>query len=327
VTSSVQHNLLLIGNAQGDLIIGPMDNWPEPGTETIYPLSDFRPGGSAGNTALALNALRMPYRLISAVGNDNNGRWLMQTFGMQGKPWEVIDAPTTVSVGIVHKNKERTFLTTTGHLDAFASEHILAGLQEIPTGGGTALLAGVFLSPPLIKEYDSLIDKLASRGYTLAIDTGWPDGGWTEEIRSTVMGWFERCGHILINDKEAEALTGEADPRKAAQKLVDNLPGKCTVIIKCGADGALAQKGGALHQAAAPVIDPFDTIGAGDGFNGGYLYGLLRNGDLEYALRCGVVTASTAVNSFPRRYLDAKELAAHLSCDCYKKYETESPRP
>ncbi len=310
-------NLLLIGNAQGDLIIGPMEHWPEPGTETIYPLSDLRPGGSAGNTALALNALKLPYKLISAVGNDSNGRWLMQTFGMQGKPWEIINAPTTVSVGIVHADKERTFLTTTGHLDVFASEHILAGLEEIPVGGGIALLAGVFLSPPLIQEYDGLIEKLSRRGYTLAIDTGWPDGGWSDELRSMVMGWFAHCGHILINDKEAEALTGQSDPKQAAKILKNRLPKECAIVIKCGGNGAMVQNGSQFHTFAAPAIDPFDTIGAGDGFNGGYLYGLLTCADpatrLDHALRCGVLTASTAVNSFPRRYPDADELAQLLA--------------
>lgn len=316
-------NLLVIGNTQGDLIIGPMEHWPEPGTETIYPLSDLRPGGSAGNTALALNALKFPYRLISAVGNDYNGRWLRQTFGMEGRPWEIIEAPTTLSVGIVHTDKERTFMTTTGHLKEFSTSHILAGLEEVPEGGGIALLSGVFLSPPLIPEYDRLMEKLAEHGYDMAIDPGWPDGGWDDALRTRVMGWFERCKHILINDKEAEALTGYSTPERACRELADLLPQGCSVIIKCGGNGAMVQNGSQFYTAAAPVIEPFDTIGAGDGFNGGYLYGLLtcdnQAAQLEHALRCGVLTASTAVNSFPRRYPDAKELGQMLA-----NYEKEA---
>ena len=108
------------------------------------------------------------------MGNDYNGRWLRQTFGMEGRPWEIIEAPTTISVGIVHTDKERTFMTTTGHLKEFSTSHILAGLEEVPEGGGIALLSGVFLSPPLIPEYDRLMEKLAAHGYDMAIDPGWP---------------------------------------------------------------------------------------------------------------------------------------------------------
>ncbi len=297
--------LLIIGNVNVDFIIGPLASWPEIGTETVLPMSDLRPGGSAGNSALALKGLGAPFTLVSAVGRDRIGSWLARNFDESAESWITIDAPTTVTIGIVHEDGERTFLTTYGHLESFTIDHILPSLNARPSGGGIALLSGVFLSPLLQARYGELIHRLHQLGYSLAIDPGWPTGGWSDAVRRESFEWFSQCRHVLINEKEALALTSEETVKTAAAVLGERLSSRCSVVIKNGPDGALVQQGSDVHTTPAPVVDPFDTIGAGDCFNAGYLHAIGEGRPPRDAIEAGVRTASAAITSFPRRYPDA----------------------
>ncbi len=303
-----ESRLLIIGNVNVDFIVGPLAPWPEIGTETVLPMSDLRPGGSAGNSALALNSLGIPFSLVSAVGGDRIGTWLARNFGEEADSWATIDAPTTVTIGIVHEDGERTFLTTYGHLESFTIDHILPSLDELPAGGGIALLSGVFLSPLLQARYGELIERLHQSGYSLAIDPGWPTAGWSDSVRRESFEWFSRCSHILINEKEALALSNEETVAGAAAVLVERLPNRCTVVVKNGPRGALVQRGSDVHTIRAPEVNPFETIGAGDCFNAGYLHAIGEGRPPREAVEAGVRTASAAITSFPRRYPDAKAI-------------------
>ncbi len=295
--------LLIIGNVNVDLVLGKIDQWPEIGTETILPMSDFRPGGSAGNTALALKGLGKPFTLLSAVGNDDIGAWLSSKYGEDSICWPKIEAPTTITTGIIHETSERTFFTSTGHLEHFSVDHILPFL-DMGSDNSIALLSGVFLSSLLKENYNSLIDRLIELNYKIAIDPGWPSEGWSDSICKETYSWFEKCTYILINDKEACGLTRENDPQNALATISEKLSKQAIIVIKNGSKGAFLYSDGKTEQADAPNVDPFDTIGAGDCFNAGFL-SHIGNGYNEIdALQAGVLTASSAIATFPRSYMD-----------------------
>lgn len=52
--------LYIAGNYNIDLIMGTLAHWPLPGTEVMLEHSALRPGGSAGNCALAAAAMQIP---------------------------------------------------------------------------------------------------------------------------------------------------------------------------------------------------------------------------------------------------------------------------
>ena len=52
-----QQPLTIIGDVGLDLLMGPISQWPRVGTETLMERSELRPGGSAGNAALAVSYL------------------------------------------------------------------------------------------------------------------------------------------------------------------------------------------------------------------------------------------------------------------------------
>ena len=65
-----------------------------------------------------------------------------------------------------------------------------------------------------------------------------------------------------------------------------------TVAIKRGADGAVARKGADRVEIPAIPSEIIDTVGAGDSFDAGFVYGHLQNWGLEKTLKFAVICGS-----------------------------------
>lgn len=184
--------------------------------------------------------------------------------------------------------------------------------------GGGALLdmmchcveVGRFLLPQLRAFYPSLLSELRDRGYNIALDTGWPPEGWTPAARREVAGWIAQCDHLLVNETELLHLTSESDLNRAISAVEPLLRADATLVVKLGANGALGRQGGAACSAMAPEVAPFDTIGAGDSFNAGYLHARLSGCDLTTSLDAGCTVASSIISRFPRHAILPGELAS-----------------
>ncbi|OLV19458.1 carbohydrate kinase family protein [Deinococcus marmoris] len=292
-------DLVILGNINVDLILGPLDGWPGRGTEVLVEELQWRVGGNAGNAAAACAALGTDHAVISTAGDDLAGKWLQQQLPTGQVTWLPCDGPTSVTVAVTHSDGERTFITQLGHLAALA----WADLRPHVPASRFALLAGGFLTPALRREYPEILTWFGRSGTQVALDMGWPDGGYTPGLRREVLCWLPRTHHLLINDLEALALTGETDLRCAVECLASHLHPDGTLVIKRGAEGVLLHHGGQVSTHAAPAIQVSDTVGAGDIWNAAYLDALSRAEGTEAAAGFAVQVASTAVSTSPRRYL------------------------
>lgn len=295
--------LAVIGNVNVDLILGPTAPWPAPGTEVIVDHDELRVGGAAGNTALAWNALGIEYSIAANIGSDQFGTWLRDAFGARASRWPVRPEATTLSVGITHPDGERTFFTTRGHLPHFCLADVLDNLDGRLLAGGYALLCGSFLTGELTADYGAIFAWGDKHDITIVLDTGWPLDGWTIKNRQSARQWLGRSGCVLMNEVETTTLTEIADPVEAARSLKAGMPNGAIVVVKCGADGAIAiGPDGQLFRAPAPMVKVVDTIGAGDVFNAGFLATLAEGRPLQTCLEAGVYVASQAISTLPRSY-------------------------
>lgn len=105
---------------------------------------------------------------------------------------------------------------------------------------------------------------------------------------------------FVPNQLEALTLTGAADAEEALIRLARHVR---TVVIKCGADGAIAMHEGQRYAMPAPEVAVVDTTGAGDSFNAGLVYGMLRGVPFERSLLCAVMCGSLATTDYGGRAL------------------------
>lgn len=305
-------HLLIIGDICVDLILGELAEWPQRGTETLLDYHDLRAGGAAANSALAAYYLGAQPRLVSATGDDFFGQWLSQQMHKLGGQLATVAGATTVTVGLVHADSERTFLTTQGHLNQIAYDTVLAQLPTDVSAGSLALLSGVFLTPALRRDYLPLIRHLQQAGYQIALDTNWPGEGWSAALRSEVLSWLAHCDHLLLNELEIKHLAQHDDVQLALGQLQTVLKPGASLVVKQGAEGAIGIQNQQQVCVPTSTVKVHDTIGAGDTFNAAYLLARLAGANLEQALQSGCLTASAIVARAKRSEIQAGEFAAFL---------------
>ncbi|TKT69318.1 carbohydrate kinase family protein [Aquamicrobium sp. LC103] len=293
-------SILVLGNVNVDLVLGEVDGWPAVGTEIMVERSEMRPGGSAGNSALALAGLGVAHRLLASTGNDPNGTWLRGQFASDGCDWLIDDCDTTITVGIVHKGGDRAFFTTPGHLQKAPLDDLVARLPAAPREGAMAIVSGGFLMPQICAGTERLLAELSGRGWLTAIDPGWPPQGWTGETVELMGGWLRLADFALLNSEEAAGYARGDDD--AARRIASGLRPRQTLVVKEGARGVRAFHAGGEIAVEAPAVRVIDTVGAGDTFNAAFMASLVSGANLKTALRHGVVTASRAISTFPRSY-------------------------
>jgi sugar/nucleoside kinase (ribokinase family) len=91
---------------------------------------------------------------------------------------------------------------------------------------------------------------------------------------------------FLPNDAEACSLTKAANVDQAAILLSGRVD---TLAIKLGAKGALGVTKVKKVKVPSIPVAVVDTVGAGDSFDAGFLYGYLKGWSLEKSLRIAVV--------------------------------------
>ncbi|GEN87682.1 sugar kinase [Oceanobacillus sp. FSL W8-0428] len=119
---------------------------------------------------------------------------------------------------------------------------------------------------------------------------------WTkEEARKVLLDILPHVDILLAGDEEMDIIIGESNPKAIIEKTKEiGIP---TIIVKRGEHGSAG-----YHQGQLIYADPVkatkvvDTVGAGDGFNAGFLYGYLHDWDLERSLHFANTIGSMVVS-------------------------------
>jgi ribokinase len=154
---------------------------------------------------------------------------------------------------------------------------------------------GVHLAPSQPQVMAAMLDRFAASGMTVIADPGWQ---LAEHRLDTLAPILSRLDAFLPSEVELAAFVPGAAPAAALAVLAGHCPG--AVAVKLGPAGVLVWD----RAAAAPVTVPaaaattLDPTGAGDGFCGGFLAGLVETGDPVQAARFGALSAARIVERF-----------------------------
>ena len=101
---------------------------------------------------------------------------------------------------------------------------------------------------------------------------------------------------LIVNEIEAEALTGEAGPEKQLHALRKHCHPKTLCVLTMGSEGVwVLESDTPRHFDAYPVGKVVDTTGAGDTFIGFFMAGLLHGMPLDKAIEQGMRAASICI--------------------------------
>ena len=167
--------------------------------------------------------------------------------------------------------EDRRFIHTFGANAALCAADLAPALATAPD----VLYIGGFLVLPALRQ-DELAAQLRlarQAGTRVVFDVVAPAGRALS--LDDVAGVLPEVDYFVPNDDEAAALTGERDPRRQAERLLEL--GAGTVVVTLGERGLIAASRDDTFELPAPHVDFVESSGAGDAFAAGLVYGLLQS--------------------------------------------------
>jgi len=239
------------------------------------------PSGSTTIFALALARLGAGVGVLSRVGDDDLGRWMLSELGGAGiDTADVAAVPgqlTPLALASVDAAGRKTyaFYRFPGFSDPLATlragevaDAMLRRARLFDVGEAS------LRSPELRGETLALLRRARGLGLAVCYTPNYRPSAWRGGEAEAVAAQREviaLADIALMNAAEAALIAGEADPA-AAVRAVAAL-GPRTVVVTDGAADILvagAGAGGVARLPAVPVEVVFD-IGAGDAFHAGFL--------------------------------------------------------
>jgi 2-dehydro-3-deoxygluconokinase len=246
--------------------------------------------GTESNFAIGLARLGQQVGWFSRVGDDEFGQYLINTVRGEGVDTSRVIVDPDAPTGVLFKEKRelgarRIIYYRRG---SAASRLTPADLDADYIGAARYLhLTGI--TPALSESARATVFAAAElarrRGVLVSFDPNLRLRLWTrEQARETMRALLPLCDLVLPGLDEAELLTGESDPDRAADAI--RALGPASVVVKLGPAGALAVTPDArVRQAGIRLERIVDPVGAGDGFAAGFVAGQLRGLDLAESLK------------------------------------------
>ena len=284
-------DVLVAGEINPDLILTG-DVVPEFGqVEKLVDSATLHIGSSSVIFACGAARLGLHVGFIGLCGDDSFGRFMLHEMSRRDVDIEnVIVRPggsTGLSV-ILNRASDRAILTHPGLIADLKSSHIPDALLR---DARHLHVASYFLQTKLQPDLPGLFHRAHSFGLTTSLDTNYdPYEKWTgfDELLSVTTVF-------LPNQIEALSITRSSDVESASRLLAQKAE---LVVVKLGAEGALACREGFVTRVDSISVPVTDTIGAGDSFDAGFIFGYLNNWELEKALRlacvCGALSTREA---------------------------------
>ncbi|MEW9052237.1 MAG: carbohydrate kinase [Neobacillus sp.] len=238
------------------------------------------PGGAPANVAAAVAKYGQKAAMISKLGNDAFGDFLVDKLVEAGvetdKVYRTGEANTALAFVSLKEDGERDFSFYRN-----PSADLLLNEEEIEPAwfqaGDILHFCSVDLvESPMKQAHKKAIAAVSNAGGLVSFDPNVRLPLWAnpEDCRKAILEFLPTADIVKVSDEELEFITGINDEANAIQSLfVGNV--KAVVYTK-GAAGADLFLRNERFESSGYTVEPVDTTGAGDAFIGGFLYQLLE---------------------------------------------------
>lgn len=242
-----------------------------------------RAGGSMLNSSISMGRAGMEVIFFSEFGKDQGGDFLSDFL-----------EKNHVQTGYIHRyEKGKTalalaFLNEKGDASydfykSYPEDRLKLRLPEF-TPNDILLFGSFFGIDPAIREAVLSVVRAAKKGGAMIIyDPNFrkPHAHQLEELRPFMLENMDLAHIIRASHEDMEIIFGETSVKKLAQ--IPHLQKKVLILTR-NSEGVFLESPEYSATFPAPEIEVISTIGAGDNFNAGLIYGLVKENVLPKTL-------------------------------------------
>lgn len=287
------HNVIVIGDANVDIIVPYPRFLNEERTLVDYPNPTLQGGGTSANTAVALSKLGVGTSFIGTVGKDQYGKYIKQDFEEMGVDiTDLIIEPDLNTVGVF------AFIDETGERYLWGWPRVdqsfkVLDREKIPFdkirnanwvhSSGMCLVYDTSARSTIIEIFKEAYEAGVPTSFdlNLRVDNGVLDPEYEKAVREII----QYTTYLLGSGVDEFAYLGEEkDWRKNARSFVT---ADRTVIVRNGKEGSYGFSYEGYEEAPAFSVTVEDTVGAGDVYNAGFISARLEGKSLKESLIMG----------------------------------------
>jgi sulfofructose kinase len=263
-------------NATDTLI--PLPQYPPRGSKVAFHDAHVLPGGQVATAIAACRQWGLSTRYIGKVGDDIAATLHRDEFARLGVETHLLAAKGCKSQQafiIVDDTGERTVLWK-------RDKRLTLRPKE---------LRREWITDARALHVDGHDTEAAATAAGWARGTGIPVVADLDDLYPGVEALLKNLDYFVSSRDIPGRITGEADLRKSLPEVHKMYDFRLTAAT-LGEDGVLAWDGKQFYYAPAYRVAVVDTIGAGDIFHAGFIYGLLQHWPLQRQLEFGCAAAA-----------------------------------
>jgi fructokinase len=236
------------------------------------------PGGSVFNGFVSLGRLGVPLVFISELGNDKVGDMIDDFMKDNNIPSDYVDrfpdGKSPVSIAFLNEENNADYI----FYKNYPRQRLETPLPRIEENDILIFGSYYALNPALREKTVELLEYAKERKAILYYDPNFRDAHAHEavKLRGTILENFEYADIVRGSEEDFFNIFGE---RNMENVYKERIKFYCpNLIVTRGANTTLLFSGNIQEEYRIPSISPVSTIGAGDNFNAGVIYGMLKYG-------------------------------------------------
>lgn len=261
------------------------------------------PAGAALISALCLSKLGVRVGLISKVGDDEFGKWILSVLNEMGVDTaycKVADGHRTgLSFCQVYENGRKKYILY--RFPGYSRPELALTPEDIDPGYIKEIRVFDFSEAsirlhPVRETAFKAVEVARECGKKVFYEVNLRLGAWTEKIehvREIQRQTIKLVDFVSLNSEEAKFISNCDELKDAAKRLLDL--GPRVVAITMGNEGSIVVTERETIEIPAFKVKAVYDVGAGDVFHAGFVAGFLRGWNLERVGRFANATAAIKI--------------------------------
>ena len=247
------------------------------------------PGGSTFNSVISLGRAGVPVKFISEAGNDRVGRQIIQYLEDNGVDATNVcmfpNSKSPISLAFLDEQNNAEYLFYKDHPND-RLDFVYPDIQP-----DDVILFGSFfaINPVIRPQVFGFLDYARQHGAILYYDVNYRSShkGDLMKVTPNLLENFEMTDILRGSDEDFEVIYGKRDC-DAVYRSEISFYTKKFIYTRSSQPVELRADGGFAKQYPVAPTETVSTVGAGDNFNAGFVYGLIKYGITRNNIEAGL---------------------------------------
>lgn len=247
------------------------------------------PGGSTFNAIISLSRAGMKTSFIGETGNDRVGRMIIKFLKDNGCNTDSVnvypDSKSPLSLAFLNERNDAEYIFYKDH----PNDRLDFTFPEV--NADDIVLYGSYyaLNPVIRPQVKGFLDYAKERGAILYYDVNFRASHQHEVMKLTpnLLENFELADIVRGSSEDFQILFKKDDPDVVYRSQIMFYTKKF-IYTQAAQPVELRADGGLKKQYPVEPIETVSTVGAGDNFNAGFIYGLIRYGITRREIESGL---------------------------------------